>query len=74
VVISRDVCLADAAATALGNAAKVKEAASLEQAFNAAWVPGIEGMVIIMDDLMAMKGNIPEIVRIRMDPALIPCG
>ncbi len=71
VAISRDVCLADAAATALGNAAKAKEPGLLEQALNDAWVSGIEGMLVIMDDLMAMKGHIPEIVRTRMDPALI---
>jgi hypothetical protein len=68
IVISRDVCLADAAATALGNAAKIKEPSSLEQAIDTAWVPGIEGMLLIMDDLMAMKGQIPEIVRARVSP------
>ena len=74
VVISRDVCLADAAATALGNAAKLKEPVFLEHALNTVWVSGIEGMVVILDDLMAMKGRIPEIVMIRMDPAMIQCG
>ncbi len=68
VVVSQDVCLADAAATALGNAAKIKEPASLEKALHAAWVPGIEGMLVIMDDIMAMKGRIPEIVKARVSP------
>lgn len=70
VVVSRDVCLADAAATALGNEAKVKDPSSLEHALRAAWVPGIQGMLVIMDDLMAMKGRIPEIVRARVTPEI----
>lgn len=71
VVVSRNVCLADAAATALGNAAKKKEPMALEHALHAAWVHGIEGMLVIMDDLMAIKGRVPEIVSIPRDPGLI---
>lgn len=67
IVISRDVCLADAMATALGNAIKDKNSARIEKAMNACFIEGIEGMMVIIDDIIGVCGNLPEILKIRMD-------
>jgi ApbE superfamily uncharacterized protein (UPF0280 family) len=56
-VVSRDVCLADAAATALGN--RIKSAHDLKQAVE--WVmqiPGVDGALAVLGDQIAAVGNI----------------
>lgn len=59
-VVSKDAVLADCAATALGN--RVKSTADLERVLeDAAKIPRVEGVLILMGDRMAMWGNI-EIV------------
>lgn len=73
-VISRDVCLADAMATALGNAIKSKNSRRIEEAMNSLWIEGIEGMMVIIDDVIGLCGNLPEIVKIRMDIEKISKG
>jgi ApbE superfamily uncharacterized protein (UPF0280 family) len=57
VILSRDVVLADAAATAVGNVVKDKEAieAGIEFAMS---IPGVDGVVIIVDNIMGACGNI----------------
>jgi len=64
VVIAGDAFLADAAATALGNALRVRESAAMAAAMKPLLRPGIRGMIGIMDDLLATCGDIPEIVRV----------
>lgn len=66
-VISPDVCLADAAATALGNAVKDKNPALIEEAMKGLLAENIEGMLVVMDDLIGMSGNLPEIIRVQTD-------
>lgn len=57
VVISHDTLLADATATAVGN--RVKTADDIEQGINfAKSIPGIEGVVIIIQDKLGIWGNI----------------
>jgi uncharacterized protein len=51
-VISKDPALADAAATALGNA--VQPEGSLEECFKAIDKPGIDGALVIRSEKMAV--------------------
>ncbi len=64
VVISQDVILADAAATALGNAGT--STGPLEDCFLAIDRPGIDGALIIRGDKMALWGEIPKLARGRI--------
>ncbi|MHC1631961.1 MAG: UPF0280 family protein [Methanotrichaceae archaeon] len=69
IVISEDVSLADAAATALGNA--VTEDSSLENCFHVIDQPGIKGAIIIRDEELALWGDLPDIKRATLRPDLI---
>jgi len=60
-VISEDLALADAAATALGNA--VHAAGSLKECFNAVDRPGISGALLIRGEEMALWGELPKLLR-----------
>ncbi|MGC9444630.1 MAG: UPF0280 family protein [Candidatus Methanospirareceae archaeon] len=61
-VVGTSASLADAAATALGNA--VTDAQEIKAAFRAvSHVPGITGALVIHKDLLAMWGNLPELVK-----------
>lgn len=63
IIFSDDVALADAAATALGNATAIGKDA-VEKAFDAVKiVSGIKGAVVIQGEYIGMWGAIPEIVR-----------
>ncbi len=66
-ILSDDVSLADAAATALGNAAQVGKEA-VEKAFDAVkHVAGIKGAVVIQGEYIGMWGSIPEMVEANID-------
>jgi hypothetical protein len=71
VVIAPDPCLADAAATALGNAVTANDTALIEDAMAGLLIDGIEGMLVIIEDTLAVCGQVPEIVRVPVDPARI---
>lgn len=72
-VVSRDVSLADAAATALGNA--VRGEVLLESVFDEInKLNRIVGALVIKDDKMAVWGNLPRLVRIEVSPELITKG
>lgn len=71
IVIAADPCLADAAATALGNAVKANDRSLIENAMTGLLVEGIEGMLVIIEDTLAVCGRVPEIVRVPVDPARI---
>jgi ApbE superfamily uncharacterized protein (UPF0280 family) len=65
-IISHDVPLADAAATALGN--RIVDEASLATAFDFLKdVPEITGAIGIIGDKMATYGKLPKIVRAHVD-------
>jgi len=68
-VISEDPALADAAATALGNA--VSADGPLEDCFKAVEKPGIEGALVIRGDKLALWGDLPKIIRAKLNPDLI---
>ncbi|MGB5100446.1 MAG: UPF0280 family protein [Methanothrix sp.] len=61
VVISQDVALADAAATALGNAVTAKT--PLQECFQAIDQPGIDGAMVIRGDKMALWKDLPPLRR-----------
>jgi ApbE superfamily uncharacterized protein (UPF0280 family) len=63
-VLSPSATLADAAATALGNAVTTTE--SVATAFNAiSHVPELEGALVICKDVLATWGRVPELVRTK---------
>jgi ApbE superfamily uncharacterized protein (UPF0280 family) len=65
-IVSDDVALADAAATALGN--RIVDAASLKTAFDfLKEVPAVAGALGIIGDKMATYGTLPKIVKARVD-------
>ena len=72
VVVSEDVSLADAAATALGNA--VGEASPLADSFHTVAVPGVAGALVIRGEEMALFGELPPLRRARLAPGLITRG
>ncbi len=63
-VISQDPALADAAATALGNA--VQANGPLEECFRAIDKPGIDGALVIRGGEMALWGELPKLRRARV--------
>jgi len=63
-VISQDPALADAAATALGNA--VQANGPLEECFRAIDRPGIDGALVIRGEEMALWGELPKLRRARV--------
>jgi ApbE superfamily uncharacterized protein (UPF0280 family) len=63
-VISQDPALADAAATALGNAVQADNA--LEECFKAIDRPGIDGALVIRGEEMAIWGELPVLRRARV--------
>lgn len=73
-VISKDVILADAAATALGNSIKNKNRDLIEEALNILMVDKIEGMIAIVEDVMGICGDLPEMVSVNVDYELITKG
>lgn len=74
IIFSDDVSLADAAATALGNATQVGKEA-VEKAFDAVkHVTGIKGAVVIQGEYIGMWGSIPEMVEAHIDYDCITKG
>ena len=65
VVVSQDVMLADAAATALGNA--VSRAGPLKECFAAIDRPGIDGALVVRGGETAMWKDLPPLCRARVD-------
>jgi ApbE superfamily uncharacterized protein (UPF0280 family) len=72
-VISSDVILADAAATALGN--RVQQAGDLETCFYGfSHLAEIEGGLVIFQDRIALWGELPELIRAHDPTHLITMG
>ena len=71
-VVSQDPALADAAATALGNA--VQENNRLNDCFRAIDRPGIDGALIIRNEEMAVWGDLPPLQRARLSAEKITRG
>jgi ApbE superfamily uncharacterized protein (UPF0280 family) len=73
VVVSGNVALADAAATALGN--RVEDETDLERCFDfMESIPEIEGALVVYRDKTALWGKLPKLVRSHVDVDLITKG
>ena len=72
VVVSQDVALADAAATALGNA--VTAAGQLAECFSATDRPGIDGAMVIRGEQMALWKELPAMRRAHVGSDRITRG
>ena len=69
-VISEDVCLADAAATALGNAVKEENEAHLRDGLSAIGkIEGLQALLAVIGKTLAVWGDLPPLVRVAVDPA-----
>lgn len=71
-VMSEDVLLADACATALGNWVEEGSDEPLKKALDKVCaIDGVEGALIIADECLAMKGSLPQLVRMESGEHLI---
>jgi len=73
-VMSKDVILADAVATALGNSINKKERKLIENALNTLMIDGIDGMIAIKEDVIGICGDLPEMIKINVDYDFITKG
>lgn len=71
VVLCDDPVLADAAATALGNLIRSKDAGAIENAMYAILAFGVTGCLAVIDDYFGFAGEIPEICEVEVDEKLI---
>jgi ApbE superfamily uncharacterized protein (UPF0280 family) len=62
-VIAGDVLLADALATVLGNQIRERDQSEIETILSSLMRDDIEGMIVIIDDMMGVCGKIPSIVK-----------
>lgn len=70
-VVSDDVCLADAAATALGNAVKEENEEHLRECLSAIGkIEGLQALLAVIGKTLAVWGDLPPLIRTAVDPAL----
>lgn len=74
IVFSKDVALADAAATALGNAVTKEDKDQVSKALSNAMIDDISGAMVIIGDTIGAGGELPQIVRASVDYNLIARG
>jgi ApbE superfamily uncharacterized protein (UPF0280 family) len=74
VVISPDVILADAAATALGNALKSSDSRDIQASLDRVMIDGITGMMAVMGGSFGLCGELPDICLADVDYNLISRG
>jgi hypothetical protein len=66
VVLSDSTPLADASATAIANQVKTRDEAGVRAGIEyAKRIDGLRGVIIIVEDLLATSGRIPEIIKTR---------
>lgn len=71
-VISGNVALADACATRLGNLVTTRSEEALRAALDdVTSIEGVEGALVVVEDLMAMKGRLPPLVRMECERSKI---
>ncbi len=70
-VYATDVALADAAATALGNAVVEVDSEHVDAALRELQTIEVEGMMVIIGETIGIYGDMPNIVRARVDYDLI---
>lgn len=74
IIYSEDCALADASATALGNAVTKNDLSLIESSLDGAMIPGVIGAMVFINDTIGTRGYLPEIVRARIDYSLISKG
>lgn len=74
IIYSDNVTLADAAATALGNAISCKDPGIIEASLNDIMNTGISGAMVTIEDMIGTCGELPQIVRAKVDYDLISKG
>jgi hypothetical protein len=74
IVVSTDVILADAAATALGNAVKKSASRDIKISLEGVMIDGITGMMTIIGDSFGLCGQFPEICQAAVDFDLVSRG
>ncbi len=67
IVVCDDVILADAMATALGNEIMEKSQTVILSIMQQKMTDGIDGMMVIYDDILCSWGNIPPIILAKED-------
>ena len=73
-VISKDVALADAVATALGNEIKEGKTEEIKKALEKIKRKEIEGALVIKGKNIGFFGNLPELIRAKIKPEIITKG
>jgi len=73
-VIAGDGCLADAAATALGNRVQRCAEKDIESAIRRSLLEGARGALVIADDRLGLGGDLPDIVRAHVGTNIISQG
>jgi ApbE superfamily uncharacterized protein (UPF0280 family) len=73
-VVSRDVVLADAMATAIGNDVQNREQRHLERLLRKRLKEPVTGMVVVAGDSVAQAGEVPRMIRARFDINRINLG
>jgi len=73
-VIAGDAIIADAAATALGNAVKKDTKASIDNALGEVGHRDLEGMVVITRNHIGVWGKVPPFIKVDNDYDLITKG
>ena len=74
IVVSRNVLLADAAATALGNLITSKKRGHIEAVLAGFQPAGIQGMMAVAGETAGMWGDLPELCRAEVEYDLITRG
>jgi len=68
------VALADAAATALGNSISYKDSSIIESSLSDIMSTGVIGAMVTIEDVIGTCGQLPQIVRAKVDYDLISKG
>jgi ApbE superfamily uncharacterized protein (UPF0280 family) len=74
IVYAEDCALADASATALGNAVTKNDPTIIESSLHNAIIPGVYGAMVVIDNTIGTCGYLPEVVRARIEYKLISKG
>jgi ApbE superfamily uncharacterized protein (UPF0280 family) len=73
-VIAGNGCLADAAATALGNRVREKTEEAVDAAICESLLPELEGVLVVVGERLGWGGILPQIIRAPLDINLISKG
>jgi len=70
-VVSEDPVLADAVATAAGNWIKNDNPRQIQKTIERFLIPGVEGIMVVMNGQIGLGGKLPEIISVAFSPNLI---